>query len=125
MNFDRITINPEVCSGKPTIRGLRFPVSQIIDLVAAGNTFEQILNDFPYLEMEDIRQALAYASALAKGTEIRAAFSKGHSMARSKFADLRISYDNTSDVLYISFGEPQFGIDEEIDNGIYFIETKN
>ncbi|MBC8233162.1 DUF2283 domain-containing protein [bacterium] len=40
-------------------------------------------------------------------------------MAKSEFADLRISYDNTSDVLYISFGEPQFGIDEEIDNGVY------
>ena len=40
-------------------------------------------------------------------------------MAKSEFADLRISYDNTSDVLYISFGEPQFGIDEEIDDGVY------
>mgnify|MGYP001580814389 CR=1 FL=1 len=40
-------------------------------------------------------------------------------MAKSEFADLRISYDNISDVLYISFGEPQFGIDEEIDNGVY------
>jgi len=40
-------------------------------------------------------------------------------MAKSEFADLRISYDNTSDILYISFGEPQFGIDEEIDAGVY------
>jgi hypothetical protein len=40
-------------------------------------------------------------------------------MAKSEFADLRISYDNTSDILYISFGEPQFGIDEEIDDGVY------
>ena len=71
MNLDRITINPEICFGKPTIRGSRFPISQIVDLVAAGNTFEQILNDFPYLEEEDIRQALAYASALVKSTEIK------------------------------------------------------
>ncbi len=64
--FDRITIDQKVCSGKPCIRNMRIPVHQIIDLVAAGNSFEQILDDFPYLEEEDIRQALAYASHLTK-----------------------------------------------------------
>ena len=73
MVFNHITINPAVCSGKPCIRGLRFPISQIVDLVAAGNTFEQILDDFPYLEEEDIRQALLFAATLIKATEIKVA----------------------------------------------------
>lgn len=64
--FDRITIDPNRCSGKPCIRDLRFPVYQIIDLVAAGNSFQQIMDDFPYIEEEDIRQALTYASQLTK-----------------------------------------------------------
>ncbi len=62
--FDRITISPNQCSGKPCIRGMRYPFHQIVELVAAGNTFEQILDDFPYLEEEDLRQALAYAAYL-------------------------------------------------------------
>jgi uncharacterized protein (DUF433 family) len=70
MIFDRITIDSKVCFGKPCIRGMRVSVSQIVDLVAAGNTMEQILSDFPYLEEGDIRQALAYAAALVKATEI-------------------------------------------------------
>lgn len=71
MVFDRITIDPKVCFGKPCIRGMRFTVAQIVDLVAAGNSKEQIRSDFPYLEEEDIRQALDYSSALVKATEIR------------------------------------------------------
>jgi len=66
MNTDRITIDPAVCSGKPCIRGLRFPVHQIVELVAAGNSFADILDDFPALEEEDIRQALRYAARLAR-----------------------------------------------------------
>jgi len=66
MKFDRITIQSDICSGKPCIRGLRFPVYQIIDLVAAGNSVQKILEDFPALEEEDIHQALAYASELAR-----------------------------------------------------------
>ena len=64
--LDRITTDPGVCSGKPCIRGMRFPVHQIVDLVAAGNSFPKILQDFPMLEEEDIRQALAYAARLAR-----------------------------------------------------------
>lgn len=60
--FDRITIDPNRCAGKPCIRDLRFPVYQVIDLVAAGHSFQQIIDDFPYLEEEDLRQALAYAT---------------------------------------------------------------
>jgi uncharacterized protein (DUF433 family) len=66
MPFDRITIDPEVCSGKPCIRAMRMPVHQIVDLVAAGTSFEQILEDFPYLDAEDVKQALAYAAWLTR-----------------------------------------------------------
>ena len=70
MVFDRITIDPKVCFGKPCIRGTRFTVEQIVDLVAEGNNIQQILSDFPHLEEEDIHQVLSYAAALVKGTEI-------------------------------------------------------
>ena len=66
MQFDRITVDPAKCSGKPCIRGLRFPVHQVVELVAAGRTIEEILLDYPDLEPEDIRQALAYAAWLTK-----------------------------------------------------------
>ena len=69
MVFDRITIDPKVCFGKSCIRSMRFTVAQIVDLVAAGNSKEQILSDFPYLEEEDIRQALDYTAALVKATD--------------------------------------------------------
>ncbi len=65
MNFQRITVNPEVCGGKPTIRGLRFPVSRVLGLLASGETQEAILKAYPYLELEDIREALNYAAFLA------------------------------------------------------------
>ena len=62
MKFHRITVNPEVCSGKPCIRGLRFPVSRILGLLSSGETKESILKAYPYLEPEDIDEALAYAA---------------------------------------------------------------
>lgn len=65
MKFNRITIDPEICSGKPCIRGLRFPVSRILGLLASGETKELILKAYPYLEPEDIDEALNYASCLA------------------------------------------------------------
>jgi len=65
MAFQRITVNPEVCGGKPTVRGLRFPVSRLRGLLAAGETQESILNSYPYLEAEDIQEALSYAAFLA------------------------------------------------------------
>ncbi len=49
MKFERITVDPEVCTGKPCIRGLRFPVSRLLGLLAAGETRETILKDYPYL----------------------------------------------------------------------------
>ncbi len=64
--FARITVNPEVCTGKPCIRGLRFPVSRLLGLLAAGQTREEILKAYPYLESPDIDEALAYAASLAE-----------------------------------------------------------
>jgi len=60
--FERITIDPKVFGGKPCIRGMRFPVSKIVELIAADVSMEEILDDYPYLEKEDIRQALKYAA---------------------------------------------------------------
>lgn len=65
MRFDRITVDPAVCSGKPCIRGLRFPVSRILGLLSSGETKESILRAYPYLETEDIDEALRYAACLA------------------------------------------------------------
>lgn len=67
MRLDRITVAPEVCGGKPCIRGLRFPVSRLLGLLAAGETPESILKAYPYLERDDINQVLQYAASLAAG----------------------------------------------------------
>lgn len=61
----RITLNPQVSQGKPTIRNMRFTVAQLLDLLAAGMTYAEILADYPYLEMADIQACLAYASRIA------------------------------------------------------------
>jgi len=66
MTLTRITVDPHVCTGKPCIRGLRFPVAQLLGLPAAGSTRDQILADYPYLEPEDIDEALQYAALLAE-----------------------------------------------------------
>lgn len=60
--FQRITINPEVCFGKPCIRGLRFPVSTLLGYLASGMVIEEILTDFPFLEKDDILEGLAFAA---------------------------------------------------------------
>jgi uncharacterized protein (DUF433 family) len=65
MTFQRITVDPKICGGKPTIRGLRFPVSRLLGLLASGETREAILKAYPYLEAEDIQEALSYAALLA------------------------------------------------------------
>jgi len=65
MTLTRITTNPEICGGKPCIRSLRFPVSRLLGLLAAGETQASILRAYPYLESEDIREALNYAALLA------------------------------------------------------------
>jgi uncharacterized protein (DUF433 family) len=58
----RITINPEQCGGRPCIRGMRIRVIDVLDLFAAGLTAEEILEEMPDLEMDDLKAALAYAS---------------------------------------------------------------
>ena len=66
MKLDRITVDPNVCFGKPCIRGLRIPVHLVVDLVAAGKTAAQIVDDYPELEPEDVKQALEYAAELTR-----------------------------------------------------------
>ena len=61
-NLNRITRSPEIMGGKPCIRGMRVTVGMIVGLVAAGHSNAQILAAYPYLEEEDIRQALGYAA---------------------------------------------------------------
>jgi uncharacterized protein (DUF433 family) len=59
--FDRITVNPRQCGGRPCIRGMRIRVIDILELLAAGLSFEQIIEELPDLELEDIKAALLYA----------------------------------------------------------------
>ena len=61
-NLKRITFNPQVMGGKPTIRGLRVTVGTIVGLIAAGHSNKEILKAYPYLEEEDIREALNFAT---------------------------------------------------------------
>ena len=64
-SFDRITFNPHQCGGRPCVRGMRIRVSDVLDLLAAGASKEQILEDYPYLEPEDITAVLEYAARLS------------------------------------------------------------
>lgn len=63
--LSRITVNPEICHGKPTIRGSRLLVTTILELLASGMTHAEILEDYPNLETEDIQACLEYAVQLA------------------------------------------------------------
>jgi uncharacterized protein (DUF433 family) len=63
---ERITIDPEICHGKPTIRGLRYPVETILELLSSGMTSEEILADYEDLESEDILAALDFARRLSQ-----------------------------------------------------------
>jgi len=68
--FQRITMNPNVMGGKPCIRGMRVTVGMIVGSLAAGRTIDQLLTDFPYLEEQDVREALAYAAEVAQGHDM-------------------------------------------------------
>ena len=70
MGVDRITRNPEVMGGKPCLRGMRVTVGAIVGLVASGHPNSEILAAYPYLEEEDIRQALAYAAWRVEEIEV-------------------------------------------------------
>ncbi len=63
---ERIAIDPEICHGKPIIRGLRYPVEMILELLSSGMTIEEILADYEDLEQEDILAAIAFATRLSR-----------------------------------------------------------
>ena len=69
MKLNRITLNPEVMGGKPCVRGLRVTVGMIVGLLAAGHSEEEVLRLYPYLELEDLREALSYAAWRAEEIE--------------------------------------------------------
>ena len=69
--LQRITIDPEICHGKPSIRGLRYPVEMILQLLSSGMSNEEILEDYEDLEKEDILASLLYASKL---TEVKSIY---------------------------------------------------
>ena len=66
LGFDRITFDPKVMGGRACIRGMRVTVSLIVNLVANGMGIEDIMESYPYLELEDVRQALQYVAWLAE-----------------------------------------------------------
>lgn len=70
--LERITISPDVCHGKPCIRGLRYPVETILELLSAGMSNEEILADYDDLEQEDIFAVLAFAARLSQVKRVQA-----------------------------------------------------
>ena len=68
--LERITMNPEVCKGRPTIRNMRFTVAQMLELLAGGMAEEEILEDYPYIEKEDILACLTYASRVVNARSV-------------------------------------------------------
>ena len=67
---ERITVNPDICHGKPTIRNTRMMVESVLEYLAAGDSFDDILSEFPDLEKEDILACLAYANQILKFKDI-------------------------------------------------------
>jgi len=63
---DRISVNPNICHGRPCIRGTRIWVSLILDLLASGSTTDEILGEYPHLKLEDIQACIAYAAETAR-----------------------------------------------------------
>jgi uncharacterized protein (DUF433 family) len=70
IHFDRITQDPAVMGGKACIRGIRVTVGMLVSQIGAGHTIEELLADHPYLEREDVLQALRYAAWLAEDREV-------------------------------------------------------
>lgn len=67
---ERISINPNVCHGKPCIKGTRVMVTVILDNLASGLTFEEIVREYPPVKLEDIKAAIAYAAQLTREEEL-------------------------------------------------------
>jgi len=68
--FDRITLNPSIMGGKPCIRGMRVTVGMIVGQIGEGVSINELLTEYPYLEKEDIMQALRYAAVLSQYREV-------------------------------------------------------
>ena len=75
MQFDRISIDPNICHGQACVKGTRMPVHQIVRMLAGGDTVEDLLTEYPFLSREDILACLDYAAGLAEeqGTPIEVA----------------------------------------------------
>ncbi|TCT22830.1 DUF433 domain-containing protein [Thiobaca trueperi] len=73
IDLNRITMDPQVCGGRPCLRGMRIRVTDVLDLLAAGASREEILADYPYLDDADISAALAYAAKQANHLVLRVA----------------------------------------------------
>lgn len=69
--LERITINPSICHGKPCVRGMRWPVEVILDLLGSGMTMEEIIEDHPELEREDIIASINYARLSVSGEALK------------------------------------------------------
>lgn len=69
--LSRITLDPDICHGKPCVRHMRWPVAVVLDLVLSGMTFDEILADHPELEREDLLACLDYARLLVSGEAVR------------------------------------------------------
>lgn len=69
-HLDRVTVDPAICHGKPTVRGTRMTVQGILELLASAMTFDEVLTDYPYLEREDLLAALEYGAAAAGGHQV-------------------------------------------------------
>lgn len=68
--LQRITVNPEVCHGKPCVRGLRYPVSMLLELLSSGMTVEEILADYDDLERDDLLAAFAYGARMTDAKRV-------------------------------------------------------
>ncbi len=89
-NLDRITFNPRIMAGQACIRGMRIPVSLIVNLIANGKPFEEILEEYPDLELDDIKQSLQYADSLNKKQRGGTPTSRNR-LKENKFLSMKIS----------------------------------
>lgn len=68
--LDRISVDPDICHGQPTVRGLRYPVQNLLALLSSGMTFEEILDDYEDLERDDLLAALEYGALTVEGQRV-------------------------------------------------------
>jgi len=82
-NLDRITSDPAICHGKPVIRGLRYPVQSLLELLASGMTFDEVLGDYEDLERADLLAALEFGALTAGGRDVSLGVALDSSLMRS------------------------------------------